>query len=50
MSGGCGFGQITDIRANSLCIGGRVVVDSKRNVFAANLKTNTLILLSDMPF
>jgi len=46
MSVGCGFGQISDIRASTLCVGGRLVVDSKRNVFATSVKTNALITKS----
>jgi hypothetical protein len=42
MSGGCGFGQIGDMRARSLCIGGKVVVDNKRNLFVKNMKTKSI--------
>lgn len=40
----CGFGHPRDIRVNSLCLRGRVVLDSNRNIFA-----NTIVAQNQCP-
>jgi hypothetical protein len=45
----CGFGHLRDIRMNSLCLGGKVIIDSKRNVFANTLNAKTIVSNSQCP-
>jgi hypothetical protein len=43
MSTSCGFGRIKDLRVSSLCIAGKEIVDSKRNMNVNTIKNkNTL--------
>lgn len=45
MSSTCAFGQIPDIRAKSICLFGRIIVDSDRNIVdAANITAQNLIV------
>lgn len=42
MSTTCGFGQTADLRANTLCVRGKIVLDKNRNIFANVIHGKTM--------
>jgi hypothetical protein len=42
----CGFGQVPDLRASSLCLNGKVIIDPKRNITGKNIKAQNITIIN----